>query len=220
MTITYIQTSCNVQADYQSRRHANDDIEWSLDQQVFDKLTDMWGVPEVDLFANRLNHKVPKYMAWHRDPGAIAIDALHNTWEVYKYLYVFCPFSLVPRVLNKLHAVKSPVQLLMIIPCWPGQLWWNSVMDLVIEPIQVLPPTSEILRLPHNLAARHPLKTLNLLACKISTCRLLQSHCQHQLKKQYPRLVHRLHNGNIKHTGTDGYYIVSRWGKIPTVRLL
>ena len=220
MTVTYIQTSCNTEADRMSRLTVNDDIEWTLRQDIFDKLTDEWGTPEVDLFANRLNHKLPIYMSWHRDPGAIAIDALNSSWQGYKYLYVFCAFSLIPRVINKINRLNHPVQLLMVIPFWPSQLWWIPLMDMIIAPIMILPPVDNILFLPHKPQVKHPLKSLNLVAIKVTSCKLLQQNYQQLLSRQSANLGRVALNSNIRATGADGLFTASRWGKIPFFRLV
>ena len=50
--------------------------EWSLDQQVFSLLCSNWGLPQVDLFATRFNHKLPKFVSPVLDQEAWAVDTL------------------------------------------------------------------------------------------------------------------------------------------------
>ena len=59
----------NVQADKESRSH-NLDTEWQLKPEIFAQLQDRFGPLEIDLFASRLNHQLPKYAAWRPDPQA------------------------------------------------------------------------------------------------------------------------------------------------------
>ena len=59
----------NVQADHESRNF-NERTEWKLDERVFKKVKRTFGTPEVDLFASRLNHQVPRYVSWKPDPDA------------------------------------------------------------------------------------------------------------------------------------------------------
>ena len=54
----------NVTADKLSRE-LNDNLEWSLDREVFCKLIRKAGFrPQVDLFATRLNAQVQKFVSW------------------------------------------------------------------------------------------------------------------------------------------------------------
>ena len=215
LTTTYIQSSCNDIADSQSRQGANDDIEWTLVQQVFDKIADFFTTPEVDLFANRLNHRLPKYVSWHRDPGAMAVDALNICWTQFKYMYVFCPFSLIPRVLSKVQRTAAVSQLLMVVPLWPGQIWWPALMDMLVSPIILLPSPQKVLFLPHKPTQKHHMDKLTLIAVKISKCKILQHCFLKELEERSPRLVHKLPMHNIKPIGRDGWYIAHRTMKIP-----
>ena len=65
----------NSEADYASRNF-NNHTEWMLDPIIFQQITTRYYTPEVDLFATRLNHQVPQYVARYPDPGALATDAL------------------------------------------------------------------------------------------------------------------------------------------------
>ena len=47
----------NTETEYESR-HRNDDTEWELDNEVFKKVIDQFGKPDIDLFASRLNSKL------------------------------------------------------------------------------------------------------------------------------------------------------------------
>ena len=46
----------------------SDNIEWSLDINIFDRLSQPFGTPQVDLFASRLNNKLSHYFSWCPDP--------------------------------------------------------------------------------------------------------------------------------------------------------
>ena len=52
----------NVMADLLPRSNQVQSTEWSLHVQVFKQICLKWFTPQVDLFATRLNHKVPLYM--------------------------------------------------------------------------------------------------------------------------------------------------------------
>ena len=58
LTITHLPVKLNAEAD-KAGREFHDDSEWSLDAQVYQTLVSRWGKPDVDLFASRLNAKIP-----------------------------------------------------------------------------------------------------------------------------------------------------------------
>ena len=76
-------------------------LEWSLDQDVFNRLAAIAFLPHIYLFASRLNAKLDQFVSWHPEPGALAIDAFSISWSNQKF-YAFPPFSLLTRVLAKI----------------------------------------------------------------------------------------------------------------------
>ena len=57
----HIPGRLNVIADKLSRHNQVIQTEWCLSQQVFNRLCSNWGQPQIDLFATRFNHKLPKF---------------------------------------------------------------------------------------------------------------------------------------------------------------
>ena len=72
----HIPGCLNVMADLLSRSKQVQSTEWSMHPQVFKKIFLKWFTPHVDLFATRLNHKVPLYVSPVPDQNAWDIDAL------------------------------------------------------------------------------------------------------------------------------------------------
>lgn len=58
LTCAHIAGVDNSEADMASRKF-DDNIEWKLDERVFHKVCSMWGPPMLDLFATRLNSRLP-----------------------------------------------------------------------------------------------------------------------------------------------------------------
>ena len=71
----HIPASQNTDADKQSRVF-NVSTEWSLCTQVFEDIQKLWGKSDVDLFASRLNFKIPSYVSWRPDANAMFVNAL------------------------------------------------------------------------------------------------------------------------------------------------
>ena len=166
LSISHLAGRLNTEADRASREFQSD-TEWSLDPSVLDQLSAKWGVPEIDLFASRLNFKLPKYVAWKPDPGAIAIDAFTVDWSEYKLIYCFPPFSLIGRVLHQLQ--QSRATAILIVPDWPTQFWYPRLLQLIIEPAVKIRNYQTLLTLPYQPDKIHPLyPNLKLLGCLVS----------------------------------------------------
>jgi len=82
----------NVIADAASQKF-RDAAEWMLDPKVFFTLCNTFGMPEIDMFATRLNKQLERYVSWAPNSGSIAIDAMSTSWRN-KYIYIFPPFSM------------------------------------------------------------------------------------------------------------------------------
>ena len=67
-------------ADLLSRSNPVQSTEWSLHPQVFNR--SKWFTPHVDLFATRLNHKLPLYVSPVPDQNAWDMDAQNITGRV------------------------------------------------------------------------------------------------------------------------------------------
>ena len=76
LTAQHIPGIQNVAADTASRQ-----IEWTLDRKIFRSICQRFYTPEVDLFASRLNHQLPKHVSSYPDPGALAVDAFLLDWS-------------------------------------------------------------------------------------------------------------------------------------------
>ena len=157
--------SCNVIADNFSREDSAR-LEWSLNNSIFNKLIDLVFKPDIDLFASRLNKKLPMFVSWYPEPGCYAVNAFNISWSNFK-CYAFPPFCLLPRVLAKVQA-DSVDKFLLIAPIWPTQNWYLLLLDLSVNCPILLPRMDRLLYLPHS-SQLHPLrKKLHLAAWILS----------------------------------------------------
>ena len=99
VTAEYLPSSLIIQADWQSKNH-RDSSDWKWNPKIFPQIVKIRGIPQIGLFASRLNYQLPKYMSWHPDPGSCAADSLHHFWRNL-YGYAFPPFCLTGKVLAK-----------------------------------------------------------------------------------------------------------------------
>ena len=161
----YLPGLHNVQADWSSR-HLTDGSDWQLDPAFFAVVEARWGPFSVDLFASRLNSHLPRFYSWRPDPEALAVDAFLQDWSV-GLLYAFPPFLMIPRML--LQVRRHRAELVAIVPFWDSQVWYPSLMELLVEIPLLLPNPISLLRCPQGTP--HPLLldgSLRLLACRIS----------------------------------------------------
>lgn len=139
ISATHIPGVENVKADFASR-HFTEDTEWGLNVNIFQRICERWFVPQVDLFASFNNHLLPQYVSWGPDPGSIACDAFLLNWKDFNSIFVFPPFRIVLRCVKKI--MKERPKGILIVPDWPGQVWYADVMKLAIKPPMFFPKRS------------------------------------------------------------------------------
>lgn len=155
----------NILADNLSRVKIRP-TEWSLNNQVVQKLFHHWGHPMIDLFASIHNHKAPLFCTWTPHPQAMAIDALSISWER-MMAYAFPPICLIPKVLQ--HMQQFQCQIILITPQWPRRHWYATLLQLSIAVPLKLPAIPNLLSQP-NTSIHHPNPELfNLTAWLLST---------------------------------------------------
>ena len=155
----HVPGSLNVIADGLSRRNQIQHTEWSLSPQIFKQIAQLWEHPQIDLFATRLNTKLPTYVSPIPDPQAWAVDALNISWKNIVG-YALPPTALLPRVVQKL--LSQSCRLILIAPGWPTKLWFWDLVELSLDHPRQLPPIRSLLKQPlNNQFHTHP-ESLNL----------------------------------------------------------
>ena len=193
----------NEHADYLSRSE-HETTEWSLNELYFNKIVNVFGTPEIDLFASRFNTKVQCFVSWKPDEMAQAVDAFSVKWDCYNF-YAFPPFSLIGKSLQKIAREKATG--IMVVPLWPGQPWFAKLLEMLASQPFYLPNKKDTLTLPNGQI--HPLhKKLKLAVCLISG-----EPCKNKmyLQKQ-PKLLFqdgvRVHKNSTPVPSTSGCYFV------------
>ena len=179
LTAAYIPSLQKKIADFKSR-NSRDWGDWKLDSQIFQKIKQLWGTPEIDLFASRISHQLPKYYSWKPDPYCLAVDALLQDWKE-SLLYAFPPFCLIGRCLEKIRRSGS-IKVVLIAPMWMSQPWYPTLLEMIIANPRRIQMGNRTLT--HPSEEEHPLlrnNTLNLVAWKVSGDPETQKSYQKQL---------------------------------------
>ena len=141
----------NVMANLLSRSSQVQSTEWSLHPQVFKQICQKWFTPRVDLFATRLNHKVPLFVSPVTDQNAWDIHVLNINWSGLT-AYAYPPTALFHRVIKKIR--QSRCLIIVIAPGWPRMPWFWDLVQLSTEiPLQ-LPVSTTLLKHPPRLVSR------------------------------------------------------------------
>lgn len=113
----HIAGTSNQKADFFSRADFSCH-EYSLSQSTFDDLLDNLHISlEVDVFASRLNYKLPCYFSRYFDPYSSSVNAFSSSWP--RSVYMFPPINLIGKTLSKFCQEKVDIGIL-VTPAWPG----------------------------------------------------------------------------------------------------
>ena len=149
----------NIVADFLSRGKYLP-TEWVLNRAVFRTIYRMFSPPpEIDLFASALNFRLPKYCSRCPDAQAWKIDALSFPWTGLR-LYAFPPFSLLPRILDKL--AQDEADLLLVAPFWPQWPWFPRLLRLLVGLPRMLPVLKDLVVQPMSLIPHPKVESLHL----------------------------------------------------------
>ena len=167
LTAAHLPGHLNVLADEKSRVF-NDKTEWKLNPLIYLDIIRAFMIPNIDLFASRLNFQCKPYVAWLPDPDALFIDAFTLDWSKFNF-YAFPPFSMITRVLRKIE--YDGARGILIVPNWPTQVWFPLLHRLLVAEPQMLKWREDLISLPFK-EGPHPLgRKLQLMACFLSATR-------------------------------------------------
>ena len=158
-----------MEADQASRQNQIA-TEWILQKTLLSHaFGELQFIPEIDLFASRINCQFPQYVAYRPDPGAVAIDAFSIPWTELKF-YAFPPFSVIPSLLKKIQEDKA--EGICVLPNWSTQPWFPKAMQMATKSPVKLKACKTLLSLPNQPEQTHPLhRKLDLLVCLLSAKR-------------------------------------------------
>ena len=205
----HLPGAINLEADYLSR-HFNSHTEWMLDKGIFGIISNLYGTCDIDLFASKYNYQISTYVSYTPDKQAKAVDAFTISWNHLK-CFIFCPFSIIGKVLQKIVAEK--VEAVVVAPIWPTQPWFPQLLQLVSETSYILPNKQKLLHLPNDPEKIHPIPKMRLGVFRVSGNRSRVDDYQMTLSRySFPRGENQLKN-NIGHITKNGCDFVTK-GKL------
>ena len=74
ISLAHISGKNNSEADKISRKF-QETSEWQLNPKIHKAVCDIFGTPEIGLFASQINKQTQKYVSWRSEPEAFAGDA-------------------------------------------------------------------------------------------------------------------------------------------------
>lgn len=166
VSASHIPGILNEEADAESRKTEHL-LEWKLKCNLFEFIVSaLKFLPNIDLFASRINAQLKPFVSYRPDPEALHVNAFSICWKGYKF-YAFPPFSCVGKVVQKV--IHDNATGILVVPDWPNQPWYNLLMEITVHSI-LIPSSADQLFLPSNPTVRHPLKHLQLMACLVHPC--------------------------------------------------
>ena len=151
----FIPGHLNKIADFSSR-HYSSVGEWAMPNDIVDIIHNLGHNFDIDLFGTYLNCKHRIYASYKPDPHATFINAFSVNWSQFTP-YIFCPFSLIHRVLKK-KMDDQVAKTICIIPQFPSAIWYPQMIKMCIENPILLPKNmAKRLSIPWDKNAKHPL---------------------------------------------------------------
>ena len=115
---------------------------------MFQTISAGGGPFDIDLFASRLNNKLP-------------------SWEPYPF-YALPPLSMITKCLQKQKIDQDQATGVYIVPFWKTQEWFSVLMNLLVDNSLVLPQAENLLTLLDTGAQHRLRREIKMIACKLS----------------------------------------------------
>ena len=180
------------------------------------KIINIFGQPDIDLFASCLNTQLADYVSWKPDPQAKFVDAFTVVWSD-MFFYAFPPFCLLPSCVQKI--TQEQATGILVIPLWTNQPVFATVLHMLIDVPRIVKASQSSLVHP-ALVRSHPLHNkLDLLVCKLSGNSYKSQDFQRTLLTSSCPPGDHLPTSSTLSTSTSGYTFVINNKLIPCIHL-
>ena len=184
------------EGECQSRHGVESDEGLLLNPLVFQQIMRHFPYLEVNLFATRLTHQLPRFYSWRPDPVAEATDAFLQDWSAVRG-FANPPWNLIGRVLTKVECQGA--ELILLAPIWPSQPWYPKLLSLLVaHPLRIEPQLTLI------QSEDQPELTPPLAVWHISGNTTQIKHFQRRLQTSYYRHGDRKPPSHMIHSAKGG----------------
>ena len=215
LSVAFIKGKDNVEADRLSRVF-DERTEWMLNREVFQDLVLLWGRPEIDLFASRLNAQVAKFISWLPDPEAHGVDAFSLHWGG-ELFYAFPPFCQITKCVQKI--LFDRAEGILVVPAWTTQVWFSALGSILIDHPRLIRNAAEKVHLPGRTMSTHTLQSLQIMACLVSGNDCLSRTFRKRLPRSSWPPGGQVHKNSTGFTSKSGLSFVTN-GKLIDCRFL
>ena len=198
-------------------REFQDNTEWMLNTMLFNEIIECFGMPEIDLFASRLNKQLDRYVSWKPDPDAAFVDAFALNWSN-MLIYAFPPFSLLGRLVQKVRVDAAEMVLVALL--WVTQNWFTPILEMLIQDPLILKVKKQTLNVPGTNKVHPLVNKLHLMVCHISGIPSKAELYRKNLSKFSWLLGENPLRSNISVTSRNGFSSVAKGKVIFFKRLL
>ena len=205
LSVAFIKGKENVEADQLSRVF-DERTEWMLNREVFQEIVLLWGRPEIDLFASRINAQVAKFISWLPDPEAHGVDAFSMKWGC-EMFYAFPPFCQITKCIQKV--LFDRAEGILVVPAWTTQVWFSALGSILIDYPRLVPNAAKKVHLPGRTMSTHPLQTLQLMVCLVSGKDCLNRTFRKRLPRSYWPLGGQEHRSSTEFILEGGFSFVT-----------
>ena len=180
-------------------RVMKDRCDWKLCPRIFHLIDKRLGPLELDLFASRLTHQLPRYVSWRPDPAAIATDAFTLNWAELR-TYADPPWNLIGRVLAQTR--RQQAELVLVAPVWKAQGWYPELLEMLVRPPLLIPQRRDLVTATHPDSLPEVVPQLAVWA--ISGSATETARFRRELRSCSWRHGNRSHPGRMTHSLESG----------------
>jgi hypothetical protein len=147
LSFFYVTSKENL-ADLPSRIF-KDSSDWKLSPRIFQAIANHFGMPDVDAFATFENKQIDNFVSRFPQPHCLYVDIFRpdKQWRNFDIMYANPPFQVFEKILDRL-TWDSPGLLLLIVPFWPSQPYFNRFFDFLVAFPLLLPRHADLFSKP------------------------------------------------------------------------
>ena len=188
-------------ADEESRKLRNN-LEWSLQTPIFDKIRSVYGPVTTDLFTSRINARVWRFYSYIPDPETCGHDNFLFSWQQ-EHFYAFPSFFCIPQVINKIELESATG--ILVVPLFTTQPWFTRLLRILTSEPLLLPKSHTCLYFPHRLRNPPNIHNFRIIACHVSGKSIDRKEFHQKLQKSSCGPGNRELEINTTPIGNSGY---------------